>query len=305
MAASATAVICGTPTPVTTRVVQMLPGPMPTFTASTPASNSALAPSPVPTLPPMTATSGCFCLIQLMRSSTLREWPWAVSTTNMSTPASTSASTRSSVSSPVPTLAPTRSCPSASLQALGNACALAMSFTVTMPFKAKCSSTSSTFSMRCSCSSSVTASSEASSAAVTKRSLGVITSATVASRRFSKRMSRCVTMPTSAAPRTTGTPEMPCSAVSATSSRTVASGRMTMGSRMTPLSNFFTARTCRACASSGMFLWTTPSPPSCAKAMARPASVTVSMAAAMSGMFRSMPRVRRVRTSTSEGRTSE
>ena len=34
--ASTMAVTCGTPTPVTTRVVQMLPGPTPTFTASTP-----------------------------------------------------------------------------------------------------------------------------------------------------------------------------------------------------------------------------------------------------------------------------
>jgi len=30
------AVICGTPTPATTRVVQMEPGPMPTFTPSAP-----------------------------------------------------------------------------------------------------------------------------------------------------------------------------------------------------------------------------------------------------------------------------
>ena len=32
------AVICGTPTPETTRVVQIEPGPIPTFTASAPAS---------------------------------------------------------------------------------------------------------------------------------------------------------------------------------------------------------------------------------------------------------------------------
>ena len=39
--ASNTAVSCGTPTPVTTRVVQIDPGPTPTFTASTPRSTSA------------------------------------------------------------------------------------------------------------------------------------------------------------------------------------------------------------------------------------------------------------------------
>ena len=37
-AASITAVSCGTPTPVTTRVVQIDPAPMPTFTVSAPAS---------------------------------------------------------------------------------------------------------------------------------------------------------------------------------------------------------------------------------------------------------------------------
>ena len=36
------AVSCGTPTPATMRVVQIEPGPMPTLTASAPASISAL-----------------------------------------------------------------------------------------------------------------------------------------------------------------------------------------------------------------------------------------------------------------------
>ena len=233
-----------------------------------------------------------------------------------SAPASTSASTRSSVSAPVPTLAPTRSWPRPSLQALGYACALVMSFTVTMPRSWKSSSTSSTFSMRCWCRSRVMSSSGASSAAVMRRALGVITSATRASSRVSKRMSRAVTMPTSSpesAPfeplpcvaATTGTPEMRCSRVSSMSSRTVASGRMVMGSRITPDSNFFTARTSRACASSAMFLWTMPMPPSWARAMARRDSVTVSIAADTSGTLRGMSRVSRVLRSTSEGSTRE
>ena len=50
-AASKIAVSCGTPTPATTLVVHILPGPIPTFTASTPASISACAPSWVATLP--------------------------------------------------------------------------------------------------------------------------------------------------------------------------------------------------------------------------------------------------------------
>ena len=52
--ASMIAVSCGTPTPATMRVVQIEPGPMPTFTASAPASISALAPSAVATLPAAT-----------------------------------------------------------------------------------------------------------------------------------------------------------------------------------------------------------------------------------------------------------
>ena len=43
--ASEIAVICGMPAPVTMRVVQIEPGPIPTFTASAPASISAIAPS--------------------------------------------------------------------------------------------------------------------------------------------------------------------------------------------------------------------------------------------------------------------
>ena len=42
---------CGTPTPATMRVVQIEPGPMPTLTASAPASISACVPSAVATLP--------------------------------------------------------------------------------------------------------------------------------------------------------------------------------------------------------------------------------------------------------------
>ena len=44
-AASAIAVIWGMPVPETTRVVQIEPGPIPTFTASTPAATRSAAPS--------------------------------------------------------------------------------------------------------------------------------------------------------------------------------------------------------------------------------------------------------------------
>ena len=48
----------GTPTPETTRVVQMEPGPTPTLTPLAPASMSAWAPWAVATLPPTISSSG-------------------------------------------------------------------------------------------------------------------------------------------------------------------------------------------------------------------------------------------------------
>ncbi len=51
---SKTAVTCGTPTPATTRVVQIEPGPIPHLTASAPASISASAASAVAMLPAIT-----------------------------------------------------------------------------------------------------------------------------------------------------------------------------------------------------------------------------------------------------------
>src|SRR2546427_285493 len=48
-AASITAVSCGTPAPVTTRVVQMDPGPIPTFSPSMPSAIKSFAPSNVAT----------------------------------------------------------------------------------------------------------------------------------------------------------------------------------------------------------------------------------------------------------------
>src|SRR3954466_6691940 len=45
------AVTCGTPTPATTRVVQIDPGPTPDLTPSTPASTKACAPARVAMLP--------------------------------------------------------------------------------------------------------------------------------------------------------------------------------------------------------------------------------------------------------------
>ena len=55
--------ICGTPTPATTRVVQIEPGPIPTFTTSAPASYNALVASAVATLPAINVMFGYVFLI--------------------------------------------------------------------------------------------------------------------------------------------------------------------------------------------------------------------------------------------------
>ena len=54
-----------------------------------------------------------------------------------------------------------------------------------------------------------------------------------------------------------------------------------------------------------MFLWITPMPPSCAIAIASRASVTVSIAADISGALMRRPVVRRVSSFTSPGSTAE
>ena len=73
--------------------------------------------------------------------------------------------------------------------------------------------------------------------------------------------------------------------VSASTSRTDIVGGTVIGSLTTPLSKRLTFATSAACFAGVMFLWMMPRPPSCAMAMARRASVTVSIAAETSGMF--------------------
>ena len=80
------AVICGTPTPETTRVVQIEPGPIPTFTASAPASIKARVPSAVATLPATTSIVKSR-LIRLTVSITFWLCPCAESTISTSTSA--------------------------------------------------------------------------------------------------------------------------------------------------------------------------------------------------------------------------
>ena len=126
-----------------------------------------------------------------------------------------------------------------------------------------------------------------------------------------KRTSRFVRIPTSLprlpfGPRsTTGMPEMPWRFIRPSASLSVSSGKMVIGFRTMPDSNFFTSRTCSACGSGSRLRWMTPRPPFWAMAIAMRASVTVSIAEAMIGRLRAIERVSRVSTLTSAGRTSE
>ncbi len=265
----------------------------------------ALAPSAVAMLPPMTCTCGKRCLIHCTRSSTACEWPCDVSTTSTSTPAWTSASTRSSVSPPVPTAAPTRRRPSSSFDASGCSVDLRMSLTVMRPRNSIASLTTSTRSSRCWCISALARSRSVPSGTVTSRSPLVMMLDAGWSRFVSNRRSRLVTMPTTRLPSTTGKPEIRCCRVSASTSRTDIVGGIVIGSLTTPLSKRLTFATSAACFAGGMFLCTTPSPPSCAMAMARRVSVTVSIAADSSGMLSPTLAVRRLFRLTSLGTTRE
>src|SRR5512137_1831312 len=302
-AQSSTAVICGTPTPATTRVVQMEPGPMPHFTASTPALQRSSAASPVATLPATSSIPLKLGLVSRTASMTPRLWPWAVSMVMTSAPALSRAWMRASRSGPTPTAAPQSSRPLRSLAALGCCWTFSMSLMVMRPRSSKASLTTSSFSMRCWCSSTLASSMVTPSRAVT--SFRVMTASTVCSRFFSKRRSRLVRMPTSFPRSVTGMPLMPFSRIRATAAESLAEGSMVMGSPTTADSNFFTLWTSAACSSTVRFLWMKPIPPLCAMAMAMRDSVTVSMAAETMGMLMVMLRVRRVAVSTDLGRMSD
>ena len=145
------------------------------------------------------------------------------------------------------------------------------------------------------------------SGTVTRRSRGVMMAETGRSRRFSKRRSRLVTMPTTLPFSTTGRPDilrLRC-ARSSKSSRMRTLGAMITGSLTMPLSWRFTLETALACISGVMFLWMMPMPPSCAIEMAKRASVTVSIAAESKGRLSVMLRVSLVWSLTSRGSTVE
>src|SRR5690606_10947158 len=106
-ATSITAENCGNPTPATTRVVQIEPGPIPTFTASAPASTKYNAASAVAMFPTTTSISGNDAFTSFNVFTTPFVCPCAVSIINASTPAATKALARSTASAVTPKAAAT------------------------------------------------------------------------------------------------------------------------------------------------------------------------------------------------------
>ncbi len=143
------------------------------------------------------------------------------------------------------------------------------------------------------------------SGAVIRFSL-VITSLTFRLLSVSNLISRLVNMPTSFLfLSTTGIPPILLSFISFSASPIVASLSSVIGSIIKPLSLRFTFLTCSTCFSMLMFLCRIPTPPSRASAIARFASVTVSIAADIMGTFSAICLVSWVRMFTSRGNTCE
>ena len=119
--------------PATTRVVQIEPGPMPTLTQSAPALMRASTASGVATLPATSWASGNFSLTSRTQRMMLALWPWALSSTSTSTPASMSAPARSRISRVTPMAAAQSSLPASSLAELGYLRTFSMSLIVMRP----------------------------------------------------------------------------------------------------------------------------------------------------------------------------
>ena len=165
--------------------------------------------APVATLPAMMSTwSPWRSLTSFTMSSTPCEWPWEVSITSTSTPASTRAAARSRASAPTPMAAPQRSRPASSWVESGYWVRFLMSFTVMSPQRVPSSSTTGSFSMRCSHSRALASSSVVPGGAVTSGGLR-ITAAMGWSTSSTKRRSRLVSRPTRwPSGSVIGTPEM-------------------------------------------------------------------------------------------------
>ena len=298
------AVIWGTPIPAIILVVQIDPGPIPIFTASTPAFSNSNAASAVAILPPMISTSLKVFLRVLIVSITFLEWPWALSTTKTSTPASERASALSIVFFSVPIAAATLSLPELSFVASGCWADFSISFIVTRPDKSWFLSRTNTFSILLLYINCITSSCEKPSLTVTNLSNGVIIEETSASIFSAYLKSLPVTIPFNLPSSTTGIPEILNLLVRFFNSSIEFFELIVTGSLTIPLSYFFTAFTSIAWSSIELFLWITPIPPASASEIAIFDSVTVSIAADNNGIFKTILLVSFDEISTSLGRKS-
>ena len=291
--------------PATTRVVQIAPGPIPTLTRSAPSSQSSVVASAVATLPHTTSTSGASGPHPRQRPPSPAWSARGRCPARADRPPGAAAPAPAPPGRPrSPPPRPTRSRPWSSTQALGYWIFLRMSLTVMRPRSIPPASTTGSFSIRCSWRIRLASSSVVPTGTVTSRSL-VITASIGTLRSEMKRRSRLVRIPTSFPSRVIGTPETWYRSMTLSASPTGRSGGSVTGSAIMPLSERFTLSTSSAWSAMERFLWMIPIPPARARAMARRASVTVSMAAERSGMLRRSRGVSCTPRSTSEGSTSE
>ena len=282
----------------------MEPGPIPTLTASAPASINALAAFSVAILPATTSIlENCF-LISVRVFNTPSEWPCAVSTIIASTFKSINADTLSKVFSPTPTAAATNSLPCLSTAANGKFSFFKISFTVINPQSEPLLLTTNNFSIRYFCKTILASVRVVPCFTVTKFSL-VIRSETRRSKFVSNLISLLVRIPINFPSSTTGTPEILNLAIISRASLIVLLEVIVTGSNIIPLSERLTRSTSMACFSMDIFLWITPIPPSRANAIANLLSVTVSIAELIRGIFNLILLVNCADKSTSLGRTVE
>ena len=180
-----------------------------------------------------------------------------------------------------------------------------MSFTVISPVSRPSASTTGSFSILWRCRIASASASVVPWAAVT-RSRDVISADTGCDASGAKRRSRLVRIPSSfPVSSVIGTPEMWYVAISSSASDTSAPAGSVTGSTIIPDSERLTLSTSATCASMERLRWTIPIPPSRASAIARRASVTVSIAAETIGISIVIARVSRVAVETSFGRTRD
>ena len=303
-ATSIIAVSWGTPIPAIILVVHIEPGPIPTLTASAPASINACAAAPVAIFPITTSKLGKEDLTDFKTSITPLVCPCAVSIIIASTETFTRAETLSRTSLVIPTAAATLNLPYLSLDALGRSLFFMMSLKVISPTNLLSASTIGNFSILLSF-NIFSASSNWSKLAVINLFL-VITEDIPRLMSFSNLKSLLVAIPKRfESASIIGIPPILFSCIIVCASPTVADIVKVIGSRIIPLSERFTFLTSWACCLIVMFLWRTPIPPSWAIAIAISDSVTVSIAAETIGTFKVIFLVNLVAVSTICGSTSE